>query len=36
MPSASAQRKAKLTATISGDVVNKIDKIAKEKGTPRR
>jgi len=35
MPSASALRKAKLTVTISGDVVNKIDDIAKEKGTPR-
>jgi len=27
--------KAKLTVTISGDVVNEIDEIAKEKGTPR-
>lgn len=35
MPSASALRKAKLTVTISGDVVNEIDEIAKEKGTPR-
>lgn len=35
MPSASTIRKAKLTVTISGDVVNEIDEIAKEKGTPR-
>ena len=35
MPSTSALRKAKLTVTISGDVVNEIDEIAKEKGTPR-
>ncbi len=28
-------RKAKLTVTISGDVVHEIDEIAKEKGTPR-
>ena len=28
-------RKEKLTVTISGDLVNKIDEIAKEKGTPR-
>ncbi len=35
MPSTSPLRKAKLTVTISGDVVNKIDEIAKEKGTPR-
>ena len=35
MPSTSTLRKAKLTVTISGDVVNKIDEIAKEKGTPR-
>ena len=35
MPSISTLRKAKLTVTISGDVVNKIDEIAKEKGTPR-
>jgi len=35
MPSMSTLRKAKLTVTISGDVVNEIDGIAKEKGTPR-
>jgi metal-responsive CopG/Arc/MetJ family transcriptional regulator len=35
MSSTSAPRKAKLTITISGDVVNEIDEIAKEKGTPR-
>ncbi len=35
MSSASSLRKAKLTVTISGDVVNEIDEIAKEKGTPR-
>ena len=35
MPSTSTLRKAKLTVTISGDVVNKIDEIVKEKGTPR-
>ncbi len=35
MPSKSPLHKAKLTVTISGDVVNKIDEIAKEKGTPR-
>ena len=35
MPSISTLRKAKLTVTISGDVVNEIDEIAKEKGTPR-
>jgi metal-responsive CopG/Arc/MetJ family transcriptional regulator len=35
MPSASILRKTKLTVTISGDVVNEIDEIAKEKGTPR-
>ena len=35
MPSTSTLRKATLTVTISGDVVNKIDEIAKEKGTPR-
>lgn len=35
MPSASILHKAKLTVTISGDVVNEIDEIAKEKGTPR-
>ena len=34
MPSTSTLRKAKLTVTISGDVVNEIDEIAKEKGTP--
>ena len=35
MPYMSTSRKAKLTVTISGDVVNEIDKIAKEKRTPR-
>ena len=35
MPSVSTLRKAKLTVTISGDVVNEIDEIAKEKGIPR-
>ena len=35
MPSTSFLRKTKLTVTISGDVVNEIDEIAKEKGTPR-
>jgi len=35
MPSTSVFRKAKLTVTISGDLVNEIDEIAKEKGTPR-
>ncbi|VAX31864.1 hypothetical protein MNBD_NITROSPIRAE03-988 [hydrothermal vent metagenome] len=35
MPFTSTTRKAKLTVTISGDVVNEIDEIAKEKGTPR-
>jgi len=35
MSYASAQRKAKLTVTISSDVVNKIDEIAKEKGAAR-
>jgi metal-responsive CopG/Arc/MetJ family transcriptional regulator len=35
MPSTSILRKTKLTVTISGDVVNEIDEIAKEKGTPR-
>jgi metal-responsive CopG/Arc/MetJ family transcriptional regulator len=35
MPSINTTRKAKLTVTISGDVVNEIDEIAKEKGTPR-
>ncbi|MEW6067428.1 MAG: DUF6364 family protein [Nitrospirota bacterium] len=35
MPSINILRKAKLTVTISGDVVNKIDEIAKEKRTPR-
>jgi len=35
MPSTSTIHKAKLTVTISGDVVNEIDEIAKEKGTPR-
>ena len=31
----STMRKEKLTVTISGDLVNEIDEIAKEKGTPR-
>ena len=35
MPSSIAMRKAKLTVTISGDVVNEIDEIAKTTGTPR-
>lgn len=35
MPSTSALRKAKLTVTIRGDVVNEIDQIAREKGIPR-
>lgn len=35
MPSTSALRKAKLTVTISGDVVNKIDEIVKKRRTPR-
>ncbi len=35
MPSTNTLRKAKLTVTISGDVVNEIDEIAKKKGTPR-
>jgi len=35
MPSINTLRKAKLTVTISGDVVNEIDEIAREKGTPR-
>ncbi|MGQ9695185.1 MAG: DUF6364 family protein [Thermodesulfobacteriota bacterium] len=35
MPSKSILRKTKLTVTISGDIVNEIDEIAKEKGTPR-
>ena len=35
MSSTSTMRKEKLTVTISGDLVNKIDEIAKEKGTPR-
>jgi len=35
MPSASILHKAKLTVTISSDVVNEIDEIAREKGTPR-
>lgn len=34
MPSASLLRKAELTVTISGDVVNKINEIAKEKEIP--
>ncbi|MGC2063844.1 MAG: ribbon-helix-helix domain-containing protein [Thermodesulfovibrionales bacterium] len=35
MPSAISLHKAKLTVTISGDVVNEIDKIAKKNGAPR-
>ena len=35
MSSTSTLRKAKLTVTISGDVVSEIDEIAREKGTPR-
>ncbi len=35
MPSTSTLRKTKLTVTISGDLVNEIDEIAKGKGTPR-
>ncbi len=35
MPSTSSLRKAKLTVTISGDVVNEIDKIARKKKSPR-
>lgn len=35
MPSTSTSRKTKLTVTISGDVVNEIDEIAKGKQTPR-
>ncbi len=35
MPSTSMRRKAKLTVTISGDVVKEIDEFAKEKGIPR-
>jgi len=35
MPSASTLHKAKLTVTISGDVVNEIDDIAKGRGAPR-
>lgn len=35
MSSTSTMRKEKLTVTISGDLVNEIDEIAKEKGTPR-
>ncbi|MBI4688917.1 MAG: ribbon-helix-helix protein, CopG family [Nitrospirae bacterium] len=35
MPSTSTLRKAKLTVTISGDVVNKIDEIVKKRRTPR-
>lgn len=31
----SAMRKAKLTITISNDVVSEIDEIAREKGSPR-
>ncbi len=34
MPS-TGMRKAKLTVTISGDVVSEIDEIARERGTPR-
>ena len=35
MPSTGTLRKTKLTVTISGDVVNEIDEIAREKRTPR-
>jgi len=35
MPSTRTLRKAKLTVTISGDVINEIDEIAKQKRTPR-
>jgi metal-responsive CopG/Arc/MetJ family transcriptional regulator len=35
MPSAGALHKAKLTVTISNDIVNEIDEIAKGKGAPR-
>jgi|GEM_PF-1316792 len=35
MPSIGTPHKAKLTVTISSDVVNEIDEIAKVKGTPR-
>ncbi len=35
MPSTNIARKAKLTVTISNDVVTEIDEIVKEKGTPR-
>lgn len=35
MLSGSTLRKAKLTVTISGDVVDEIDEIAKEKKAPR-
>lgn len=35
MSSTNTMRKAKLTVTISGDVVNEIDEIAKGKKTPR-
>jgi metal-responsive CopG/Arc/MetJ family transcriptional regulator len=35
MSSASPLRKAKLTVTISNDLVNEIDEIAKGKGEPR-
>ena len=35
MPSTNILRKTKLTITISGDVVNEIDEIAKGKGSPR-
>ena len=35
MSSTSTMRKEKLTVTISGDLVNEIDEIAKERGTPR-
>ena len=35
MPSINTMRKAKLTITISSDLSNEIDKIAKGKGTPR-
>ena len=35
MPSTTTVRKTKLTVTISGTVVNEVDKIASGQGTPR-
>ena len=35
MSSTGTLRKAKLTITISGDVVSEIDELAKKKGSPR-